>query len=396
MAKTLVVERNGRESKVPFLRGILTRSLQDAGLPFEEAYTLASAVRDELTETGEISAGALHDMVLRHLTDHYGAAVVQRYQVPVATAPRAIVVRHGDGKATPFSREQHRRHLESSGLSYEDSTAVTGRIFDHLMKKGIEEISSRHLGRLTHAYLRRALGADSARRYLVLVDFFRGHRPLVLLLGGAPGTGKSAVATEIAHRLEIARTQSTDLLREVMRMMIPDRLLPVLHTSSFDAWWTLPANSHTSDDPDTNLAAGYRAQAELVSVACEAVITRSLREQTSLILEGVHIDNALLAKLPKDAGAVIVPAMLAVLNPDRLRGRIARRGDRVDDRRAERYLENFDAIWRLQSILLSDADRWHLPIIPNNHREQVIRDVTGTIVDHLMVDFSATPDEVFE
>jgi len=395
MAKTLVVERNGRDTKVPFLRGILTRSLQDAGLPFEEAYALASAVRDELTETDEISASELHEVILQHLTGKYGTAIVHRYQVPV-TGARTILVRHASGKTTPFSREQHRRNLESSGLAYEESSAVTTKIFDHLMKKGTEEISSRHLGHLTYAYLRRTLGLGSARRYLVLVDFLRGHRPLVLLIGGAPGCGKSAVATEIAHRLEIGRTQSTDLLREVMRMMIPDRLLPVLHTSSFNAWWTLPQKSRTADDPDADLVAGYLAQADLVSVACEAVITRSLSEQTSLILEGVHINHALLAKLPKDAGAVVVPVMLAVLNPDRLRGRIVRRGDQVDDRRADRYLENFDAIWRLQSILLSDADRWRLPIIPNNYREQVIRDVTRTIVDHLMIDFSATPHEVFE
>ncbi len=394
MAKTLVVEREGRETKVPFLRGILTRSLQDAGLQFDEAYALASTVREELTETDEISAVELREVVLQHLKRKYGATVVQRYQAPPAGG-RTIFIRHANGKVTPFSREQHRRHLESSGLTYETSSTVTTKISDHLMKKGSEEISSRYLGRLTFAYLRRALSIDAARRYLVLVDFFRGNRPLVLLIGGAPGTGKSAVAMEIAHRLEIGRSQSTDLLREVMRMMIPDRMLPVLHTSSFNAWWKLPRDSRNADDPDAELASGYHAQAELVSVACEAVIKRSLSEQTSLILEGVHINHSMLAKLPREENAVVVPVMLAVLNADLLRGRIVRRGDQVSDRRADRYLESFDAIWRLQSILLSDADRWSLPIIPNSHQEQVIRDVTRTVVDHLMVGFSATPDEVF-
>ena len=395
MAKTLVVESDGRETKVPFLRGILTRSLQDAGLAFDDAYSLASTVRDELTDIDEISAGDLHDVVLRHLKSNYGSTVVQRYQVPLAGV-RPIFVSHASGKTTPFSREQYRRHLESSGLTYESSSAVTIKIHDHIIKKGLEGVSSRYLGRLTYAYLKRSLGLEAARRFLVLVDFFRGHRPLVLLIGGAPGTGKSAVAMEIAHRLQIGRSQSTDLLREVMRMMIPDRMLPVLHTSSFNAWWKLPRDSSHADDPDAELAAGYRAQAELVSVACEAVINRSLNEQTSLVLEGVHIDHSLLAKLPKEGCAVVVPVMLAVLNAELLRGRIVRRGDQVNNRRAERYLESFDAIWRLQSFLLSEADRWRLPIIPNIHQEQVIRDVLRTVVDHLMVGFTATPDQVFE
>ena len=204
MAKTFVVEHDGRETKVPFLRGILTRSLQDAGLSFDDAYSMASTVREELTDTDEISAEELHDVVLRHLKGKYGATIVQRYQVPLAGG-RTIYVRHANGKTTPFSREQHRRHLESSGLTYEASSTVTTKIYDHIMKKGIEEISSRYLGRLTYAYLRRSLGREAARRFLVLVDFFRSHRPLVLLIGGAPGTGKSAVAMEIAHRLQIGR-----------------------------------------------------------------------------------------------------------------------------------------------------------------------------------------------
>ena len=45
------------------------------------------------------------------------------------------------------------------------------------------------------------------------------------------GTGKSTLATELAHRLGIVRTQSTDMLREVMRTMIPAHLMPALHVS---------------------------------------------------------------------------------------------------------------------------------------------------------------------
>ena len=140
---------------------------------------------------------------------------------------------------------------------------------------------------------------------------------------------------------------------------------------------------------------GYQAQAELLTVPCEAVMRRSLREQTSLVMEGVHIQHSLLARIPKEQDAVVVHVMLAVLNPDRLRERIARRGVQVEDRRAERYLENFDEIWRLQSHLLSEADRWQVPIIPNNDKEQVMRYLMRIVVDRLLVDFAASPQEVF-
>lgn len=394
MAKTLVVGGNDHTSKVPFLRGILTRSLQDAGLSFDDAYALASTVRDELTETTEVTTDELHHAVLKRLSEQFGTVVVQRYETP-ASGAMTVLVRDAGGQTTPFSRERHRRHLESSGLTYEQSSSITSSIFDHLMKSARHEISARHLGLLTYRYLYQVLGAQAARRFLVLVDFFRGKRPLLLLIGGAPGCGKSEVATEIAHRLEIARTQSTDLLREVMREMIPERLLPVLHTSSFNAWWSLPGRSELAGDHEALVVDGYRAQAELLSVPCEAVIRRTLHEGTSLVLEGVHVHQNLITYIPKDCDAVVVLVMLGILSPERLRERIANRSNQAHHRPAERYLENFEQIWHLQSHLLSEADRWQVPIVVNNNKEQVIRDLMKTVVDRLSVDFDSHPREVF-
>ena len=394
MAKTMVKGTDEDQSNIPFLRGILTRSLQAAGLTFEEAYAMASAVRDDLADTSNISAEDLRRRVAKRLTKTHGAGVVQRYE-SAGIMPQTVIVRDSTGGTSPFSREQHRRMLESSGLTYENSGAVTTRIFDHLMKKGRPEISSRYLGYLTYRYLQRSLGAEEARRYLVLVDFFRGAQPLMLLIGGAPGSGKSFVATELAHRLEIVRTQSTDLLREVMRMMIPKRLSPVLHASSFNSWQVLPGRPDHADDSDAAIVEGYKAQAELLSVPCEAVIQRAANEQVSLVLEGVHVETALLKRAQLNSAATIVPMIVAVLNRNRLKERIRGRGKQADQRRAERYLGHFDAIWRLQSFLLDEADRSGIPIIENNHRDQVVQDAMRVVVDALSTDFTLGPADVF-
>jgi len=390
MAKTLVVEPGEPPTKIPFLRGILTHSLQESGLPFGEAYALASEVRDELSENAEITTAELRDTVLRHI-ERYGPSVVQRYQRPVAS-PGMILVRDAEDHKRPFSRQEHRRLLESSGLSYEESTAVTAALFEHMIKRGLTEIHSRHLGFITYRYLRITLGEEKAQRYLVLVNFRKREQPIVLMIGGASGTGKSAIATEIAHHLDIARTQSTDLLREVMRMMIPERLMPVLHKSSYDAWQALPQKPV---DAETSLIDGYQAQADLLSVPCEAVIRRSLNESASIILEGVHIHDHLVEKIPSSSGAIVVPIMLAVLDPPQLRQRFLGRGQQMDRRRAERYLRNFSSIWRIQAHLLSGADRGQIPIIVNHDRQQVIHDAMTVIVNALMKRLSAAPSEVF-
>lgn len=393
MVKTFVIDPEEGQARTPFLRGILTSSLHHAGLSFDEAYALASKVREELEDRPEITTKELRGIVLQ-LISQYGAATVQRYEHPTAV-PGTILVRDSKGQTGQFSREQHRRLLESSGLSYEDSNSVTSAIFRHLQERAVAEIRTRKLGLLTYRYLRFSLGPEAARRYLVLVKFLRRERPLVLLIGGASGTGKSALATEIAQRLEIVRIQSSDLLREVMRMMVPERLVPVLHRSSYDAWRALPGTADSGGGKDVYLLDGYRAQAELLTVPCEAVIKRSLREESSLILEGVHVQHAMVDMVPADSDAIVVPIMLAVLNQDRLRDRFRGRGEQVDQRRAERYLEHFDSIWRLQSFLLSEADRMQIPIVVNNHREQLIRDVMTTIVGSLSAQLTAEPKEVF-
>ncbi len=272
---------------------------------------------------------------------------------------------------------------------------IVARIYDHLVSKDIAKISSGELGLLTYRYLRRELGADAAKRYLVWADYRHGNRPLLILIGGTPGCGKSTLATEMATRLDIVRTQSTDMLREVMRVMLPDRLLPVLHTSSFDAWKALPSPTESLTDRNSLLADGYCTQAELLSVAGEAVIQRALKERVSLILEGVHMHPGFLDNIPKDADAIVVPIMLAVMDPKLLRQRYKGRGQQAPNRRAERYLENFDAIWRLQSYLLSEAERSNISIITNDNREKAIQQAMETIVDALAKRFSSAPEEVF-
>lgn len=56
--KTIVVNERENE-RVPFLRGILTHSLLDAGLVFADAFQLASKVRDQLADIPEITSEEL-------------------------------------------------------------------------------------------------------------------------------------------------------------------------------------------------------------------------------------------------------------------------------------------------------------------------------------------------
>lgn len=391
MSKVFIIDPGGK--RAPFLRGILTRSLQLAGLSFEEAYELSSVIREELGQTEEINSAELRKMVTRHLEKNFGKTVAQGYQTP-NHLPASIMVERSGLQTLPFSRGELRQSLESCGLTTEQAMATVARIYDHLIRKGVKKISSSKLGHLIYRHLRRELGTEAARRYLVWVDYRHGNRPLIILIGGTAGCGKSTMATDLASQLDIVRTQSTDMLREVMRMMMPNRLLPILHTSSFDAWRTLP-NKEYAANPDTLLADGYRSQVELLAVACEAVIQRALKERVSLILEGVHMHPSLLKNIPRDNDAVIVPIMLAIKEADNLKRRFRGRGKQAPNRRAERYLKNFDGIWRLQSFLRTEAQHASIPIVHNDNRQQAVRQIMSNVIDALSKDFNASPEDVF-
>ena len=393
MAKVIVVN-SSEGTRIPFLRGILTHSLKEAGLSFEQAYELASKVRDDLAETEEITTRNLRAQVIRRLRRLNKPQITKNYQAKLR-APAPILVRDENGHLTPFSRGRHQQRLECSGLSGEDAFEITRMVYEHLLKERTTEIGSHHLGGLTYGCLKREVGETEAHRYLLWANFIRSGRPLILLIGGTAGCGKSTISTEVTSRLGIVRTQSTDMLREVMRMMIPERLLPVLHASSFNAWQALDNQMSDVIDEKTQLKIGYRRQAELLQVACEAVIQRALREQASVVLEGVHIRPQLLNAIPQEPQAVIVPIMLAVLKKDQLRQRIKGRGTKVVLRRAKRYLRHFDAIWELQDMLLAEADAGGVAIVANEDKEKAVRDVMITIVDKLEVEFSSKPRDVF-
>jgi len=393
MAKIMVVGADDK-TRIPFLRGILTHSLQEAGLPFDEAYRLASSVRDALGETEELSTRQLRAEVMRQLRRLDNPSVALKYEADVQ-APAPILVRDSSGALTPFSRSQHQQRLECSGLSSESAFEITRQVFDHLLKHRTAEIASHHLGGLTYGCLKKKVGEREAHRYLVWAQFTNSGRPLILLIGGTAGCGKSTLATEVTSRLGIVRTQSTDMLREVMRMMLPERLLPVLYASSFNAWEAISGMLEDVVDEDAQLKIGFRRQAELVQVACDAVLQRAFREQASLVLEGVHVRPSMVHSLHSDPNAIVVPIMLAVLKKDSLRQRIQGRGKQIAQRRAERYLEHFDSIWKLQSELLSEADASDVTIISNEDKETAMREVMTTIVDRLEEEFTLEPREVF-
>ena len=234
------------------------------------------------------------------------------------------------------------------------------------------------------------LGRATAERYRAWSTFRRSATPLILLIGGCTGTGKSTVAAELSLRLDIGRTLSTDILREVMRLFISEESAPELHASTFGVWQALPTATGRAPPEALQVIDGYLAQAARLAVAIDGVIERSIKERASTILEGVHLHPAYHEHLA-DHDALLVPLLLINPSQDDLKRHFARGGQQGPSRGARRYLENFESIWRLQAHLMAEAAHCGVPVIPNIHLDETVRQVMAVITEVLLARLTPRP-----
>ena len=391
----ILVETSGEDNQVPFLRGILIRSLQDAGINFDDALEFATDIRSELDAVSVITTDDLRDRVISRLKKSFRPDLVQRYEG--RKQPFMIQVEANDGQFTAFSLSEYGKCLETIGLKADEAKSVAEAVSVHLLKRETGYIQSGYIAYFTYRLLRRSkdFGPAVAHRWLVWRDFIDSGRPLIFMIGGTAGCGKSTAATDLASRLNIVRTQSTDMLREVMRAMVPRHLQPMLYESSYTAWKKLPHSNDHQMKQEELLIDGYCTQADIMSVAIKAVIQRALRENVSLILEGVHVHPAYVENLVESKDAVVIPIMLGIIKRKKLQRRISGRSTKVPQRRAAKYLEHFESIWGLQTYLLSEADKVNCTIIINDSRDDVLREIMLTTIKRLAEDFDKTPEQVF-
>lgn len=395
MSKVLI-ENTEDQHNAPFLRGILTRSLQKSGLTFDQAHDIANKIRDEIEGKSLVTSIELEQLVIKHLKKAGAEHAVTLYEN--RSMPYMLQVETDNGQFAAFSPSRYRVDLEAIGLTSDEALSIVDEVSAHLLKRNKPDVTGRYIEKITYRLLRKSkdLGSKVAHRWMVWRDFLHSGRPLVFLIGGTAGCGKSTIATNIASRLEIPRMQSTDMLREVMRTMISADVEPVLHKSSYSAWQELPVDVVDAEDKNSSIYTGYCQQAKIMSDPIKAVINRALHERVSVIVEGVHFHPSIIKSIIESDDALVVPVMLAVLKRKRLQNRLKGRSTHVPQRRAERYLEHFESIWKLQTYLLSEADQTDVPIISNTDRDDVFREIMLYTIDKLAADFKKSADQVFK
>ena len=136
------------------------------------------------------------------------------------------------GEEVPFSKGLMARALVLTGIDTERSYLIARCADRDLAERGAVSLDFDRLGELAADVIGEEEAGKTLRRLRQLDALQRLEEPLLLLVGGATGTGKSTIATEAAHRLGITRVTSTDFIRQTMRAFFSAEFMAGLSLSS--------------------------------------------------------------------------------------------------------------------------------------------------------------------
>ena len=282
----------------------------------------------------------------------------------------------GGEDGLPFSKGLLARSLTATGISTDRAYELALAAEADIAQSGRESISFERLGELARDKLGEEDAATTMRRLHRFQDLYDLDLPVILLVGGATGTGKSTVATDVAYRLGITRVTSTDFVRQTMRAFFSREFMPAIHYSSFEAGRAI---ADADAEGSEAVLDGFLEQTRDVLVGVQAAIERALEEGWSMVLEGVHLVPGM---LPREIhGALVVQCVLGIDDAEAHASHFwIRDSDSEGVRPYEKYLDAFDDIRLVQAYIQGRARKNEVPVIENGNIEEAIGEVMELVL----------------
>ena len=188
-----------------------------------------------------------------------------------------------------------------------------------------------------------------------------GKPPVLVLIAGTSGVGKSTTAVKLASSRQFSRLLSTDAIREIVRANSATKNSS-LYRSSF--------SKGDSGDPVID----WQETCLPLESGIEATIERARREGISLILEGVHLQpSARILRSWNESGGISVGVVMCIEDEELHRDFIKQREEN-SFRRAERYTAALPRIRAIQENLITraKATQWNI-LDPTKHVDPLQR-----------------------
>jgi 2-phosphoglycerate kinase len=276
----------------------------------------------------------------------------------------------GGEHGLPYSRGLMARALMAVGVAPDRAYSLARLVGDDLASRGSDVVELDRLEALAIERLGEVEGREALRQLRRYQELRELDLPIMILVGGATGTGKSTVATEIAYRLGITRVTSTDSIRQTMRAFFSHEFMPSIHYSSFEAGLAVP----DADDP---LVAGFLEQSRQVLAGVRASIDRALQEGWSMVLEGVHLVPGL---VPSSLEGALVSSCVLQITDETAHAQHFFTRDAGTDRPMAKYLDRFGEIRDLQRYIVGRAERERVPVIENESADRATRSVAELVL----------------
>ncbi len=286
----------------------------------------------------------------------------------------------------PFSKGILASSISVTGLDILTAHKIALQIQDYFLDNKIYYLSLDELRSLAFRFIKDEVSLEYAERYLIWQSVGKLEKPIIILIGGATGVGKSTIATILANRLNINRVASTDAIREVMRASVSEKLIRPLRGSSYNAYenLTLPPSGV---EP---VILGFREQVLAVNVGIEAIVKRNILEKTDAVIEGAHVVPGYLNNIDEySSKAIVQQIVISVPDKEVHKEHFTKRTvETQGSRPIKKYLEHLDKILIIQDYIEKLAREKNVKIIENYNLDSVVNEILELIFKRVKGEFS--------
>jgi 2-phosphoglycerate kinase len=190
----------------------------------------------------------------------------------------------------------------------------------------------------------------------------------ILLLSGGTGVGTSTFAARLAREFRFTATVNTDCIREVLRTAITPSVNPALSRSTYLAGQTHRYADKSEAEKHHAIIREFKRQCSPIQAAVENIVRRAIRENRSVLIEGVHLHPGRLRETDWYAASDgrIMEICLYIDEPRIHQERFVYRQARAPERDMSIYLRNFREIRWIHDYLVERAQRFDEVTIINN------------------------------
>ncbi|GMH37956.1 hypothetical protein BSKO_05840 [Bryopsis sp. KO-2023] len=180
-----------------------------------------------------------------------------------------------------LSRYLISRMLTVTTIPYVKAVKIALELKKHLVDKQLLDLPQDHMESCLFMIMAsKGYGPRFIQRYKMINQFFQQRRPVLILICGAPCTGKSTLSQQLAARLNLPNVLQTDLVYELLRTSAES---PVHNTPLWQR----------SDLSDVEAVNEYQRECCVVRKGVAGEINKVLAEGKSMIFEGMHLDPSL-------------------------------------------------------------------------------------------------------